>query len=81
MTPEVIGVTTGSLLWYGEPVTPWVELAKTARAGDKEITVLGDPLGWTKGKKLVIATSHRRDRGCKSPPRNHKNTGMGLPHR
>jgi hypothetical protein len=42
---KVIGLSTGTIELYGEPVSTWAELASTADAGATSLTVIGEMVG------------------------------------
>ncbi len=55
--PEQYGhglIALGTVKMYGQPVTPFVRLAKEPRAGDSVLTLASPVIGWKAGDRLIL---------------------------
>ena len=68
---KCISLTSGRLTFYGQHVTPWMELATTAAANANVISVRSkegkspDLAGWKPGASIVVTSTSYGDRSCR----------------
>jgi len=68
---KCISLTSGRLTFYGQHVTPWMELATTASANANVISVRSkegktpDLAGWKPGASIVVTSTSYGDRRCR----------------